>query len=85
MHWSFACTKIRKNHFTLKNREWIIVEKMEEIYWQVKTYQPGYCMRMQNFEGISESHKPDWPKSIAIAMVTGQSGKVAAEILPKTA
>jgi len=32
MHLSFTCTKIRKNHFTMKNREWVFVEKMEEIY-----------------------------------------------------
>jgi len=47
-------------------------------------------MRMQDFGGISVSHKFDWlhenqTMSIAIAMVTGQSGKVAAEIFPKTA
>jgi hypothetical protein len=41
-------------------------------------------MRIQRFGGISVRHKFDWPKSIAIAMVTGQSGKVAAEIFPKT-
>ena len=46
-------------------------------------------MRMQNFGGISVSRKFDWPHEnqimgIAIAMVTGQSGKVAAEIPPKT-
>jgi len=45
---------------------------------------------MQDFGEISVSHKFDWPHEnqtmgIAIAMVTGQSGKVAAEIFPKTA
>jgi hypothetical protein len=34
---------------------------------------------------ISRVNLFDWPKSIAVAMVTGQSGKVAAEISPKTA
>jgi hypothetical protein len=42
-------------------------------------------MRMQNFGKISVSYKFDWPVTIAIAMVTGQSYKVAAEIFPKTA
>jgi len=45
-------------------------------------------MRMQNFGGISVSHKFDWPHDnqtmgIAIAMVTGQSGKVAAVVPQK--
>jgi len=45
---------------------------------------------MQNFGEISVSHKFDLPHEnqtmgIAKAMVTGQSGKVAAEIFPKTA
>ena len=47
-------------------------------------------MRMQNFGEISVSRKFDWPHEnqtmgIVIAMVTGQSGKVAAEVSPKTA
>jgi hypothetical protein len=47
-------------------------------------------MRMQNLGGISVSHKFDWTHEnrtvgIAIAMVTGQSGRVAAEIFPKPA
>jgi len=28
----YTCTKIRKNYFTMKNREWFFVKKMEEIY-----------------------------------------------------
>ena len=45
-------------------------------------------MRMQNFGEISGSHKFDWPHEnqkmgIAIAMVTGQSGKVAAVVPQK--
>ena len=45
-------------------------------------------MRMQDFGGISVSHKFDWPHEnqtmgIAIAMVTGQSGKVVAVVPQK--
>ena len=45
-------------------------------------------MRMQNFGEISVSHKFDWPHEnqkmgIAIAMITGQSGKVAAVVSQK--
>ncbi len=49
---------------------------------------PAYCVRMQDFGGISVSHKFDWPHEnqtmgIAIAIVTGQSGKVAAVVFQK--